>query len=366
MNEGTHCCEDGDVKSSQACRGHKPPACCPAGGDKKKPWYKTGLFVISGLTLVLLGASFVFPAMAGFHRTFGEYVGMMFWPVVAGFFVGGLIDHYVPKTYISKHLSVPRKRTILYSVGLGFLMSACCHGILAISMEIHKKGASGPAVVSFLLASPWANLPITILLFGFFGPKAFLIVGGALLVAVITGYILQGLDRLGWIERNRHSVEVEEGFSIWQDILRRFREHEFSHENFWKAFRGVFGGAIGLGEMVVPWILVGIVLGGLVTTFVPGHTFHHYFGPTLLGLFLTMVLATVLEVCSEGTSPLAFTIYQQTGAFGNAFAFLMGGVVTDMTEIGLVWKNLGPRTAFWMLAISLPQVVFLGWIFNRL
>ncbi|MFA5167856.1 MAG: permease, partial [Candidatus Omnitrophota bacterium] len=274
--------------------------------------------------------------------------------------------HYVPKEYISKHLSIPKKRTIFYSVGLGFLMSACCHGILAISMEIHKKGASGPAVVSFLLASPWANLPITILLFGFFGIKAFLIVFGAIAVALITGLLMQFLDRAGRIEKNRHSVEVEEGFSIWQDILRRFRKHEFSHENFWKAFNGVFGGAVSLAAMVLPWILVGIVLGGLVTTFVPEHGFHHYFGPTLLGLLVTMGVATLLEVCSEGTSPLAFTIYQQTGAFGNAFAFLMGGVVTDVTEIGLVWKNLGPRTALWMLAISLPQVILLGWIFNKI
>jgi len=221
-------------------------------------------------------------------------------------------------------------------------------------------------VVSFLLASPWANLPITILLFGFFGAKAFLIVGGALLVALVTGFSLQGLDRLGWIERNRHSVEVEEGFSIWQDILRRFREHEFSHESFRHAVRGIWKGMASLAAMVLPWVLIGILLSGLVSAFVPGHIFHQYFGPTLLGLLVTMGVATVLEVCSEGTSPLAFTIYQQTGAFGNAFAFLMGGVVTDVTEIGLVWKNLGPRTALWMLAITLPQVVVLGWLFNKI
>ena len=48
-------------------------------------------------------------------------------------------------------------------------MSACSHGILAISMQLYKKGASIPSVITFLLASPWANFPVTILLFGFFG-----------------------------------------------------------------------------------------------------------------------------------------------------------------------------------------------------
>ena len=117
-------------------------ACCCAGDGKKKPWYLSGLFLIASAAFVLLGASFLVPALEGFRRIFWEYVRIMFWPILAGFFVGGLIDHYVPKAYISKHLAVPKKRTIFYAVGFGFLMSACCHGILAISMEIHKKGAS--------------------------------------------------------------------------------------------------------------------------------------------------------------------------------------------------------------------------------
>jgi uncharacterized membrane protein YraQ (UPF0718 family) len=48
-------------------------------------------------------------------------------------------------------------------------MSVCNHGILAIAMQLHKKGASTPAVIAFLLASPWANFPLTLMLIGFFG-----------------------------------------------------------------------------------------------------------------------------------------------------------------------------------------------------
>jgi len=35
---------------------------------------------------------------------------------------------------------------------------------------------------------------------------------------------------------------------------------------------------------------------------------------------VTLIVATIMEVCSEGTAPLAFELYRQTGAFGNAFA----------------------------------------------
>ncbi len=46
-----------------------------------------------------------------------------------------------------------------------------------------------------------------------------------------------------------------------------------------------------------------------------------------------------MEVCSEGAAPFfhfGSGIYRQPGALGNSFVFLMAGVVTDYTEIGLL------------------------------
>ena len=341
-------------------------SCCCAKDEKKRPWYRNGLLWVSLATAILLGASLRFSAFRPFYHAFMHYMHMVFWPVLIGFLLGGLIDHFVAEEYISKHLAVPKRRTILYSVVLGFLMSACCHGILAISMEIHKKGASGPAVVSFLLASPWANFPITILLFGFFGWKALLIVGGAILIALNTGLVLQGLEHFGKIEKNPNSLTVDENFSILKDIAGKFRNYRWAREPLVADIRGVWNGILNLSDMVLLWVLIGMVLAGLISTFVPADIFHQYLGPTLMGLFVTLGMAAVIEVCSQGTAPLAFEIYRQTGAFGNAFVFLMAGVVTNFTQIALIWKNIGRRTALWMLAITLPQVVLLGWLFNKI
>ena len=89
-----------------------------------------------------------------------------------------------------------------------------------------------------------------------------------------------------------------------------------------------------------------------------------YMGPTLLGLIVTLLFATIIEVCSEGSSPLAFEIFNQTGAFGNSFTFLMAGVATDYTEIGLIWHNIGKKAAIWLPIITVPQILILGYLFN--
>ncbi|MBI4227628.1 MAG: ATPase, partial [Candidatus Omnitrophica bacterium] len=58
-------------------------------------------------------------------------------------------------------------------------------------------------------------------------------------------------------------------------------------------------------------------------------------------------------------------IYRHTGALGNSFAFLMGGVVTDWTELSLLWATIGRRTVGWLLLVTLPQVFVVGYLLNH-
>jgi uncharacterized membrane protein YraQ (UPF0718 family) len=107
-----------------------------------------------------------------------------------------------------------------------------------------------------------------------------------------------------------------------------------------------------------------MLIASISGAYIPVHFFHRFMGPTLLGIAVTLALATVIEVCSEGSSPLAFEIYRQNCALGNSFVFLMAGVATDYTEIGLLWSNVGRRTAVFLPLITVPQVIILGYLAN--
>ena len=118
-------------------------------------------------------------------------------------------------------------------------------------------------------------------------------------------------------------------------------------------------------RMVMRWILFGVLLASLVRTFMDGESFQSYFGPTLAGLGLTLVAATIIEVCSEGSTPIAADILTRAHAPGNSFAFLMAGVATDYTEIMV----LRDTTKSWKIAlflplIAVPQVILLAWLMN--
>ena len=331
----------------------------------KKPFYEHKLFIVTCIPAVLIALSFVLPFLVPFRDAFVVYFRKIWWAVALGLVLGGVIDYYIPREYISKLLARRKPSTIVNAVLLGFLMSACSHGILALSIQLHKKGASNPAVVSFLLASPWANFAVTMMLVAFFGVKGLFIIAAAIIIALNTGFIFMFLEKKGLIEKNKNTVDVAHGFSITADMRRRIKEYRFGPKALEKDSLGILQGALALSDMVLWWIILGVVIASLAGAYIPLHFFQRFMGPTAFGLIVTLMLATIMEVCSEGTAPFAFEIFRQTGALGNSFVFLMAGVITDYTEIGLLWTNVGRNVALWMPAVTVPQVVALGYLANH-
>lgn len=310
------------------------------------------LKIVGGLFIVILALSYL-PILVKFNESLLSYLSLIWWAVLFGLLFGGIIDYFVPDGFVFKYLGQRKKRTIIHAALAGFLLSACSHGILAIAIQLYKKGASIGSVITFLLASPWANLPITILLFGFFGIKALYFILGAILVATITGYIFTILESNDLIEQSRQP-----------EIMQDYHWEKIKHFNFRESVQGVTRGSVNLANMVLWWIIIGFLIAAVIKTWVPHDWLLNYFGPDLMGLLLTLGVATVIEVCSEGSSPIAFEIYDTIGTLGNPFVFLMAGVVTDYTEIGLLWTNIGKRTAIWLPIITVPQVLLLGYLFN--
>jgi len=347
---------------------------CPSCSVKVgTPWYKERIFIVTAITLLILVLGYFFDPSKKFFNAFIDYLSLIWWAILIGFLIGGIIDYFIPRSYIEKYLSRHIKRTIVYSIIFGFLMSACSHGILAIAIELYKKGASTSSVVAFLLASPWANLPITVLLFGFFGIKAGLIVISAIIIALITGLIFQRLEKKGWIECDKckkgEDKKILKDFSIMKDIRQRLNNYRFTATNNINALKGTILGSWSLTKMVLWWLIIGMLMAAFARAYIPHELFKQYMGPTIIGLIVTLIFATIIEVCSEGSSPLAFEIYEKSieagaPAFGNSFTFLMAGVATDYTEIGLIWHNIGRRAALWIPIITVPQILILGYLYN--
>lgn len=170
------------------------------------------------------------------------------------------------------------------------------------------------------------------------------------------------LDEGGSIAANPNSITLPEHFT-YRDSFREMA-HALSPRP--ANLLALLMSGIRDSRMVLRWLLLGFVLTAAVNAFVPAGVLAHHFGPTLLGLLLTLLATTLLEVCSEGSSPLAAELFHSAHAPGNAFAFLMAGAATDYTEM----LSLKSTTGRWICALilpilSVPQVLVLGMLLNQ-
>jgi len=119
-------------------------------------------------------------------------------------------------------------------------------------------------------------------------------------------------------------------------------------------------------RMILRWIFLGIVLAAAIRALVPDHSFAAWFGPSLSGLLFTLLATTLIEVCTEGSSPIAADLLTRAHAAGNAFTFLMGGAATDYTAI----MALRQATGSWKISLALPlltlpQTLVISWLLNQ-
>jgi len=303
-------------------------------------------------------------SLAHYCRGVFELFNKMWWGLGLGVLAVGSLG-WVPREWVASILGKPGTfNGIVRAIFAGLFLDLCNHGILLVAMKLYERGASYGQTLAFLIASPWNSLSLTLVLIALIGMKwtlGFILL--SVVVAVVTGLLVEKMVRLGRLPANNNSIELPDGFKLWPEIKAAFKRSRIDHVLLAKMVKA----GLSESQMIVRWIFFGTVLAAAIRAFVPIDVFGDWFGPTWIGVILTLVAATVIEVCSEGSSPIAADLVTRANAPGNGFAFLMAGAATDYTEI----MALKETTRSWKMALvlpmlTLPQVVVIAWLVNSL
>jgi uncharacterized protein len=339
-------------------------SCC-GGRTKGRPDFLLwgSMFLFAAGVLI----HFLFPSAPAWLHVFGhtcyELMTRAWWGLLLGIVAVAVIGRF-PRELVAALLGRGGSVSGLFrAVGAGVALDLCNHGILMVGMSLYKRGASLGQTLAFLIASPWNSLSLTLILAALIGWKWMLLfIGLSMVVALITGWIADRLVDAGKIPRNPNAVDLPVGYRMGPAVRGVFQSLKPNWQNYHKLLREGISGS----QMVLRWILFGFVLTGAIRAFVPEATFSQVFGPTMAGLFLTLLATTILEVCSEGSSPIAADLLTRAHAPGNAFVFLMAGAATDYTEI----LSLRETTRSWKATLALPlistpQVLLIGWLIHQ-
>lgn len=359
-------------EESASCCGPKPSpqesasSCCAPKQSFDWIMWGSAAFVVTFYALFLwFGSSAhdelpaVFATMA--HTSF-EMMNTMWWGIIIGALAVGALGR-IPNQMVMAVLGKPGSRNGVFRATMaGLLLDLCNHGILMVAMGLYRKGASLGQVMAFLIASPWNSFTLTLILVALVGlPFTLLFIVCSMLIAWVSGWLFDALVNKGVLPANPVHAEIDENFKLWPAVKSQVSAKHFTPSNllsmFWQGLKE--------SKMVVRWVLFGVVLLALIRAFIDPEQFGVWFGASISGLFLTLLVTTIIEVCSEGSSPIAADLVNQANAPGNGFVFLMAGASTDYTEI----MALKDTTSSWKIAlylplVTVPQVLLIGWLMN--
>ena len=375
------CCKPGPVVTTT-------PACCasqpPTPVQKSRPdyllWGSASIVAVGYLIHLLVGGQSALPEWLTVMSSGAyELINKMWWGLLMAVAFVGLLER-IPRELVMSALGQGgTPRGVIRATFAGVLLDLCSHGILMVGTKLYERGASLGQLMAFLIASPWNSLSLTVVLITLIGwGYTLAFVALSMLIGIVTGLIFDRLVARNILPANPNSanpnsanpssaanddsLQEQANKPVWPQIVSAVKQASFMPKGLvallWDGLRD--------SRMVFRWLLFGIVLATAIRAFVPMDTYQTLFGPTVAGLFLTLLAATIIEVCSEGSTPIAADILTRAGAPGNGFTFLMAGVATDYTEVMVIKDTTKSwKIALFLPLITLPQVLVIGWLLNQ-
>ncbi len=271
---------------------------------------------------------------------------------VVVFFVG-VIRTFVTPQRVKKWLGERREGVgnVLAAL-LGVPTPFCSCSAVPLFIGFVESGVPLGITFSFLIASPLINEVAATMLFAMFGWQiAALYIGSGLVIAIIAGVII-----------GRLHLEKEVEDFVYKIKAGKIKDKEMS----WKQ-RIDFGisESESITLKVLPYLLVGIAIGGLIHGYAPSDFLASIAGKNNpLAVPIAVLIGIPLYSNAAGMVPIVGVLISKGMATGTALAFMMSVIGLSLPEMIILRKVLKPKLLVVFALILFLSFVLTGYIFN--
>jgi uncharacterized membrane protein YraQ (UPF0718 family) len=275
-------------------------------------------------------------------------------------FLMGIVNSFFPVDRVRNYLS----KNKLY--GLEYLM-ASLFGVVtpfcscsSVPLFIGFVGGGIPLGVTFafLITSPLVNEVAIGLFIGLFGLKTTLIyVISGILLGTVSGLII-------------HRLKLEKFLTPWvKDLIvnAQKEQHDFKNEKqtLQKRFQVITQEATEILKGIMPYVIVGIAIGGLMHGYIPEGFFEQYMAKdNLFAVPIATILAIPMYSNASGILPVAQVLVEKGIPLGTAIAFMMAVVSLSLPEAMLLKKVMTFRLIGIFFGVVTLCIIFSGYLFN--
>ena len=274
--------------------------------------------------------------------------------VVLGLFLAGLLHVLLPAGFIKRHLGGSHFWNVFKAVAVGIPMPLCSCGVIPTAIGLRRDGASRGAAMGFLISTPQTGVDSILVTAGFLGwPLALFKVACALISGVLGGILVNG----GSSKLNTDKITDNGGPARQQarsSLSRRWPE--IFTFGFGRLFRDIY-----------IWLLIGVGVAALITTFVPAdYLVSLPWSQGIWGMLVVLAVSIPMYVCSTSSVPLAAALVAIGASPGAALVFLVAGPTTNIATVGMVYRVFGFRSLFIYLATVIVMSIAAGLLFDGL
>lgn len=280
-----------------------------------------------------------------------------------GFFVAGILHVVFPIDAFARHMGKSGFMSVVKAVVLGIPLPLCSCGVIPSAMLIRKRGASRGAVMSFLVATPITGIDSILATYSLLGLffTIFRVIASAL-TALVTGLLGNlFLPKEGPSDHvHSYPPDADDPECCHEEAAKKDMP---AKNKILELFRYAFVELLG---DVWKWLLVGVVIGGLISYFIPEAFIDRYLGSGWLSMLIMLAIGIPMYVCATGSIPIAAALMLKGMSPGAAFVFLLAGPATNAVTFTVVSKELGKKAAFIYVASIAVMSILMGMTLNGL
>lgn len=277
-------------------------------------------------------------------------------------FFMGIVNSYFPIDKVKNYLS----RNKLY--GLEYLMASlfgvvtpfCSCSSVPLFIGFVRGGIPLGVTFAFLITSPLVNEVAIGLFVGLFGLQTTIIyVISGILLGTISGVILQKLKLerylTPWVKEVLANAQKDQDTFIAEKQTLKQRLPIIWDEVL-KILKGV-----------LPYVIIGIAIGGLMHGYIPEGFFEQYMDKdNLFAVPIATILAVPMYSNASGILPVVQVLVAKGIPLGTAIAFMMGVVGLSLPEAMLLKKVMTLKLIAIFFGVVTLCIIISGYLFNLL
>ena len=277
-------------------------------------------------------------------------------------FFMGIVNNYFPVDKVKNFLSNHKLYGFEYlSASLfGVVTPFCSCSSVPLFIGFVRGGIPLGVTFSFLITSPLVNEVAIGLFLGLFGIKMTVIyVVSGILLGTISGIILQKL-------------KLEKHLTPWvKEILRNSNKSQNgiskNSESLKQRLPYILKEVVSILKGIIPYVIIGIAVGGLIHGYVPQGFFQNYMSKdNLFAVPIATLVAVPMYSNASGILPIVQVLVTKGIPIGTAIAFMMGVVGLSLPEAMLLKKVMTLKLIGIFFSVVTICIIISGYLFNIL